>query len=523
MKSKNLNLIFRIIPLIAISLFNTPASDAKNVINIDNKTILIGVPNNIFSMKPTDPVSFHTRLAHSLVFEQLVRINKSQQLEPVLAKSWSFSPNQKSIEITIAKNHNFSDGSPVTPEDIVSSIKRACNSKVSSENFFIQGIIGCTEGGNAKIYVAAENKVKVHLNINPTIFLYQLTDTKFSIFKMRNERPIGSGAYKISKQSKDALHLEKNRFYHKLKKVKNQKVVVLKLSDPNLQKVIQTNSRFDALLIYRPQYSTKDLVVKNSHYSEIDDNTKITSILMLNNKRFPFNKRILRKALASQIYNSNELVKCSNNAQKAYGIIPKGLGGSIAQQPPQNLPIITPETVFKKIPQLKLKTNKAIFHRHIGRKNNCETNILKNIFSNYNIDLSFSYHNTYETLYPLYLNHNLDGFIEFYVFYKREAFSILRIFHSKNPFNRPNLPDSVLDSYIMSLWEAHTPSERFLKYRQSAQYIQDQALVIPIFYSDHKNYVNTCLDADLEAFKTEAFYGIMSLERTPRCYKTTKQ
>lgn len=54
-----------------------------------------------------------------LVFERLIDINFEGEFEGVLAESWEFSNDDKTITFKMKKGHKFSDGTPVTADDVV--------------------------------------------------------------------------------------------------------------------------------------------------------------------------------------------------------------------------------------------------------------------------------------------------------------------------------------------------------------------------------------------------------------------
>jgi peptide/nickel transport system substrate-binding protein len=84
-----------------------------------------------------DPHSFNEGLTDNIVghiYEQLVRRNRQQQMEPALAESWSVV-NDTTWRFTVRAGVKFSDGSPLTAADVVFSIERAQQSN-SQQAYF---------------------------------------------------------------------------------------------------------------------------------------------------------------------------------------------------------------------------------------------------------------------------------------------------------------------------------------------------------------------------------------------------
>lgn len=89
----------------------------------------------------TDPVTFNGLLASDftslvvsrLLHTSLVRINHStQQLEPSLAETWSFSDAGTRAALTLRSDARFSDGQPVTADDVVFSFAAVYDERLDS-------------------------------------------------------------------------------------------------------------------------------------------------------------------------------------------------------------------------------------------------------------------------------------------------------------------------------------------------------------------------------------------------------
>lgn len=87
-----------------------------------------------------------------LVYEPLVRVNRAKEVQPVLAESVTFSEDGLTAEITL-KNKTFSDGTPVTAEDVVESY-RLLNEPMSQNP--LKSVMTAIEGMEAFQYGEAE-------------------------------------------------------------------------------------------------------------------------------------------------------------------------------------------------------------------------------------------------------------------------------------------------------------------------------------------------------------------------------
>lgn len=80
--------------------------------------------NQLVSTILTDPQTFNPALSNSVpnifayVGEGLITENGKGEVEPALAESWVISPDSKSITFTLKQNLKWSDGAPLTVDDV---------------------------------------------------------------------------------------------------------------------------------------------------------------------------------------------------------------------------------------------------------------------------------------------------------------------------------------------------------------------------------------------------------------------
>ena len=99
-------------------------------------TLRFGMYEDAISLDPiipSDNASIHTIL---LIFDQLVRTGCSgESIEPGLAESWTISPDNLTYTFKLRTAH-FSDGKPVTAEDVVFSLNRAAGKESRWASFY---------------------------------------------------------------------------------------------------------------------------------------------------------------------------------------------------------------------------------------------------------------------------------------------------------------------------------------------------------------------------------------------------
>ena len=114
-----------------------------------------------------------------MIFDQLVEYAPGKlDPQPGIAKSWEFSNGGKTITFHL-RDAKFSNGSPVTADDVVFSLNRFKDPKVNNLLPFLATSIASVSAPNGKtdldsIYLAAE-KVDVNGTINDMLYVGYLS------------------------------------------------------------------------------------------------------------------------------------------------------------------------------------------------------------------------------------------------------------------------------------------------------------------------------------------------------------
>lgn len=123
----------------------------------------------------------------SLVFESLFVVNEKFQPEPLLCDKFSVSEDSTSYLIKLREEARFSDGSPVTANDVVTSLRAASNSAYYGSRFhFVRSFTAYNE-----------TTVKIDL-YTPYETLPLLLDVPIcKEGTEKDKRPVGSGPYRL--------------------------------------------------------------------------------------------------------------------------------------------------------------------------------------------------------------------------------------------------------------------------------------------------------------------------------------
>jgi peptide/nickel transport system substrate-binding protein len=131
------------------------------------------------------------------IFDNLVTRDASGKIVPQIATAWKYRSSNE-IEFSIRGGVKFHDGSPLTVEDVVYSVKRITNPAFKSPQLSqFNSIVDATAEGADKVVLKTSVPYPallaqlVKLSIVPKALVEKLGNEKFNL------EPVGSGPYKI--------------------------------------------------------------------------------------------------------------------------------------------------------------------------------------------------------------------------------------------------------------------------------------------------------------------------------------
>jgi ABC-type oligopeptide transport system substrate-binding subunit len=184
---------------------------------------------------------------------------------------------------------------------------------------------------------------------------------------------------------------------------------------------------------------------------------------------------------------------------------------------------ITPEQIFIAIPRLKRQTTTITLHELDDDKNPCLNQLIRDAFKKFNIKVDFSYHSTYKDFWSRFLNHDMDGYIDSYVFQNRESLRIFNFFseHADNDANLTGHSVSDLIDKALSSSNSFVLLNRSKYYTMLNEYLTSNAIVIPIYYMNHVLVIRKCMLNEIKKTKVNPFLILPSLSRKD-CHGFTK-
>lgn len=110
------------------------------------------------SLNPLQCADYTNRVLMPLMYQGLFAVNRDYEVIPILCKTYSVTADMMTYEFTVDSRATFSDGVPVTPEDVAASLKAASNSTYYGGRFRLVKGIGVTEEGTVQIVLTRANE-----------------------------------------------------------------------------------------------------------------------------------------------------------------------------------------------------------------------------------------------------------------------------------------------------------------------------------------------------------------------------
>lgn len=142
----------------------------------------------------------------------LIRLNRNNlQLEPELAESWTTSPDGKLLTLRLRPDLQFSDGSPLTSADVVSTLQRvlAAATEAPAAEEFLQP---------SKVAVEAVDRltVRLHLPVRVVQATAILDEIAIEPANRPSEGRVTAGPFTVAEYRRgDHLRLQRNEHYWK--------------------------------------------------------------------------------------------------------------------------------------------------------------------------------------------------------------------------------------------------------------------------------------------------------------------
>ena len=137
------------------------------------------------TLNPLRCNDYTNRAILSLMYQGLFTVDRDYNVEPMLCSRYSMSENMRTYTFYIDEKATFSDGTPVTAEDVVETLKSAKNNGVYRSRFTRVSSFSVSDDGGVKIKL---NTAYENLPLLLDVPIIKATE-------LESDRPLGTGPY----------------------------------------------------------------------------------------------------------------------------------------------------------------------------------------------------------------------------------------------------------------------------------------------------------------------------------------
>jgi peptide/nickel transport system substrate-binding protein len=239
-------------------------------------------------------------VVHYNILEGLTKIAMDGAVTPLLAESWSESPDGKSYTFRLRKGVSFSDGAPLDSSAVKFSFERA--KAEGSTNKAKKAVFD----NISSIATYDPHTVILTLNSPDATMPFRLGENTAVILHPSSAagaatKPVGTGPYMLESWNKgSSITLVKSPRFRDAAKVRLEKVTFRFINDPSAQVAALLAGDIDGMPRFGALQALKQFQGDKRFTVEIGS-TAGKGILAINNRKPPFNDVKVRRALAHAI------------------------------------------------------------------------------------------------------------------------------------------------------------------------------------------------------------------------------
>ena len=312
MHTKKLAKVLLLIAVFTIALYgcsgnkdgtgsNTPANDDRSLTEPTEAakseptyggSVTVGITQELDGLDPHKAISAGTKEVLFNIFEGLVKFDSDGNLNPAVAESYQISSDGMVYTFTLREGVKFHDGSPVTAEDVVYSVKRSAGMlEPKDPTVAVDSALSVI----SDVVAADERTIEIRLKRVDTELLPYLTCAIVpKDYGELDTKPIGTGPFKfVSYTPLQSIVLEKNSEYY-IEGVPYLDRVTFKISSNTDAAFMELQAGAIDILPYITDAQASQLP-KGYHMESGPMN--LIQGLFINNKVTPFDNKLVRQAL----------------------------------------------------------------------------------------------------------------------------------------------------------------------------------------------------------------------------------
>ena len=272
-------------------------SGAPSPVPSTGGTLNVARTADIFTFDPFNTQDDYSIFTELQVYDRLVRLSDDGKgADPELATEWKIADDGLSATFTLRDGVKFSDGSPMTADDVVFSLKRAVDQS-GSWGFLFSPVTDVTKVDDKTIKLVMSEPFAPLLPALSTFAASIYSKANFEKYGAQaGEHPLGTGAFMLEKWDKGAqVVLAKNPNYWQAGKPSLDKVVFTVVGDDNAR-VLQLQSGAADIIDFVPPNQVDQITASGAQIQRVDGTA--VGWLTLNEAKKPLDDPNVRCALA---------------------------------------------------------------------------------------------------------------------------------------------------------------------------------------------------------------------------------
>ncbi len=279
---------------------NDPKEGESGEASKNGGSVIVGITNELDSLDPHKAVAAGTKEVLFNIFEGLVKPDKDGNLVPAVASDYKISEDGRTYTFPLREGVKFHNGSLVTVDDVIYSLKRATGLlETSDPEVRVESVFSCVESIESVIADDGKQAVEVKLNQpNLELLSYFTISIIPKDYTEQAVKPVGTGPFRfVSYSPMVSVVMEKNPDYY-IAGVPYLDEVTFKISantDAAFMELRAGTIDIFQQLTYEQSNQLKDL------YNIEAGNMNLVQALFLNHKAAPFDNLKVRQALCYAI------------------------------------------------------------------------------------------------------------------------------------------------------------------------------------------------------------------------------
>jgi peptide/nickel transport system substrate-binding protein len=233
------------------------------------------------------------------IYETLTKIGPDGRVGPLLASSWTHTPDLKTWTFKLVRGATFHNGEPFSSANVKFSFERAADKASTNKD-------KATFAAIERIDTPAPDQAVIVLKNGDPDFLFKLGQATAVMVEPKSvatnaTQPVGTGPYRLEAWAKgSSVTLVRWDGHRDAKNVKLRRVQMRFISDPAAQVAALLSGDVDAFPRVAAARSLKAFQ-NNRKFQVLVGGSRAKTILAINNKRKPLDDVRVRRAIAAAI------------------------------------------------------------------------------------------------------------------------------------------------------------------------------------------------------------------------------